>query len=115
MSTLLSLVQQHYDTLGRGDLDDAVELFDPAVETMTPNGILKGLDEFRALGETFRTAMSDMHHEIVRSYERINDALMPVLLESTAQLRFLGRSALRMTYEYSAIDDQPIAARLDSD
>jgi len=53
--------------------------------------------------------------EIVRSYERINDALMPVLLESTAQLRFLGRSALRMTYEYSAIDDQPIAARQDSE
>ncbi len=69
MSTLLSLVQRHYDALGRGDLDDAVELFDPAVETMTPNGTLKGLDEFRALGEAFRTAMSDMHHEIIRSYE----------------------------------------------
>jgi ketosteroid isomerase-like protein len=69
MSTLLGLVRQHYDALGRGDLDAVGELFDPAVETVTPNGTLKGLDEFRAFGELFRTAMSDMHHEIIRSYE----------------------------------------------
>ena len=46
--------------------------------------------------------------DIVRSYRRINGALVPVLLESTAQLRLLGRSTLRMTYRYSHIDQQPI-------
>jgi DNA-binding CsgD family transcriptional regulator/ketosteroid isomerase-like protein len=69
MSTLLSLVLQHYDALGRGDLDSIEELFDPGVETMTPNGTLKGIEEFRALGEAFRAAMSDMRHEIVRTFE----------------------------------------------
>lgn len=47
--------------------------------------------------------------EIVRSYRRIDGALLPVLLESTAQLRLLGRSTLRMTYRYSEVDDRPVA------
>lgn len=45
---------------------------------------------------------------LVRSYQRINGALVPVLLESTAQLRLLGQSTLRMTYRYSQIDERPI-------
>lgn len=45
---------------------------------------------------------------IVRSYERINGALLPVLLDSTAQLRFLGGSTLKMTYRYLEIDAQPV-------
>jgi hypothetical protein len=44
--------------------------------------------------------------DLVRSYRRINGAHVPVLLESTAQLRLLGRSTLRMTYQYSEIDDR---------
>jgi hypothetical protein len=47
--------------------------------------------------------------EIVRSYERIHGAVMPVSLESTAQVRMLGPSTLRMTYDYSEIDGQPVA------
>lgn len=50
---------------------------------------------------------------IVRSYQRINDALVPVLLESTAQLRFLGRSTLRMTYRYSIVDGRPVGEHAD--
>ena len=46
--------------------------------------------------------------DVVRSYRRINGVLLPVLLESTAQLRLLGRSTLRMTYGYVEIDAQPI-------
>jgi hypothetical protein len=42
--------------------------------------------------------------EMVRTYRRIHGALVPVLLESTAQLRLLGRSTLRMSYRYSEID-----------
>jgi hypothetical protein len=46
--------------------------------------------------------------DIVRSYRRINGVLMPVLLETTAQLRLLGASELRMTYQYSIIDERPV-------
>lgn len=70
MSTsLLALLEQHYENIMRGDLDGSDAIFAPDVETVTPNGTLKGLDEFRALGEAFQTAMSDVHHEIVRSWE----------------------------------------------
>ena len=43
------------------------------------------------------------------TYRLINGVLMPVCLETTARLRFLGSSSLRMTYSYSEIDDQPVA------
>jgi hypothetical protein len=45
---------------------------------------------------------------VVRSYRRINGVLMPVSLETTAQLRLLGASELRMTYLYSRIDERPV-------
>jgi hypothetical protein len=45
---------------------------------------------------------------VVRSYRRINGVLMPVSLETTAQLRLLGASELRMTYRYSRIDERPV-------
>jgi hypothetical protein len=45
---------------------------------------------------------------IVRSYRRINGVLMPVSLVTTAELRLLGSSALRMTYRYSSIDERPV-------
>jgi hypothetical protein len=46
--------------------------------------------------------------DVVRSYRRINGVLMPVALETTAQLRLLGPSELRMTYRYSVIDARPV-------
>jgi ketosteroid isomerase-like protein len=69
MSTLLDYVNQHYDNMAADDLDASLALFDRDVETVTPGGTLKGVEEFRGLGETFKTAMSDMRHEIVRSFE----------------------------------------------
>jgi hypothetical protein len=45
---------------------------------------------------------------VVRLYRRINGVLMPVSLDTTAQLRLLGSSALRMTYRYSHIDERPV-------
>jgi len=45
---------------------------------------------------------------VVRSYRLINGAVMPVSLETTAHLRVLGSSALRMTYRYSHIDERPV-------
>ena len=68
-TTPLSQLKRHYELISTGELDADMELFDPDVETVTPSGTLKGVAEFRALGETFNTAMSEMRHEIVRSYE----------------------------------------------
>lgn len=51
--------------------------------------------------------------DVVRSYRRINGVVVPVLLESTAQLHLLGRSTLLMVYRYSEIDDR--ATALDGD
>jgi hypothetical protein len=47
--------------------------------------------------------------DIVRSYERIEGVVLPVALESNAQLRLLGPATLHMTYVYVAIDGHPIA------
>jgi|SoiMethySBSTD1v2_1073268.scaffolds.fasta_scaffold78525_4 hypothetical protein len=52
---------------------------------------------------------------VVRAYRRINGALMPVSLDSTAQLRLLGSSALRMTYRYSRVDDRAVDGDPDTD
>ncbi len=46
--------------------------------------------------------------DVVRSYRRIEGVLMPVSLQTTAQLRFLGKSELHMTYRYSVIDTRPV-------
>jgi hypothetical protein len=46
---------------------------------------------------------------IVRSYQRIAGAVVPVSLASIANLRFLGPATLRMTYAYSEIDGTPVA------
>ena len=49
--------------------------------------------------------------DIVRVYERINGVVMPVRLESRAQVRFLGEATLRMTYRYSEIDGRAVERR----
>jgi hypothetical protein len=46
--------------------------------------------------------------DIVRHYKRINGAIVPVELESKAQLRPFGTAALRMTYRYLEINGRPI-------
>jgi hypothetical protein len=47
--------------------------------------------------------------DIVRTYERIRGAVMPVLLESQAELRMLGTATLRMTYTYSDVGGHPVS------
>ena len=49
--------------------------------------------------------------DIVRSYDRIEGAVMPVALETTAQVRMFGAATLRMTYDYSEIDGRPVPPR----
>jgi hypothetical protein len=46
--------------------------------------------------------------DIVRTYERIEGAVMPVALETTAQVRMFGTATLKMTYDYSEIDGRPV-------
>lgn len=48
--------------------------------------------------------------DIVRNYERIGGAVVPVALESKAQVRLLGPATLRMTYAYSEIEGQPVSS-----
>jgi hypothetical protein len=46
--------------------------------------------------------------DIVRTYDRIEGAVVPVALETRAQVRLLGEGTLRMTYRYSEIDGQTV-------
>ena len=48
--------------------------------------------------------------DVIRSYERIAGAIVPVELESNAEVRLLGQARLRMTYVYSEIDGHPVAS-----
>jgi hypothetical protein len=48
--------------------------------------------------------------EIVRSYKRIEGVVVPVVVESTAHVRFAGPGSLRMTYVYSEIDGHRVGA-----
>jgi len=45
--------------------------------------------------------------DVVRRYARIEGVRVPVLTESTADVRFAGRTVLRMTYDYESINGQP--------
>jgi hypothetical protein len=45
---------------------------------------------------------------LVRTYRRLNGVLMPVSLDTTAQLRLFGSSALHMTYRYARIDERDV-------
>jgi hypothetical protein len=50
--------------------------------------------------------------DIVRSYDRINGAVVPIALDTTAQVRMFGTATLRMTYDYEEIDGQPVGRQL---
>lgn len=45
---------------------------------------------------------------VVRSYRRVNDALLPVSMESIAQLQLAGAATLRMTYRYTEVNARPV-------
>jgi len=46
--------------------------------------------------------------DIVRTYARIDGTVVPVALETKAQVRFLGEATLHMTYVYSTINGRPV-------
>jgi hypothetical protein len=49
------------------------------------------------------------HVDIVRTYERIDGTVVPVALETKADVRFVGEATLRMTYKYSEIDGRRLS------
>lgn len=71
---------------------------------LTPDGDLLRVEGRLAKNPSFWVTRVN----VVRSYRRINGVLMPVSLDTTAQLRLLGPSALRMTYHYSHVDDRAV-------
>ena len=46
--------------------------------------------------------------DIIRNYTCIDGAVVPIALESTAHVRFLGPALLHMTYAYSEIDGRKV-------
>ena len=46
--------------------------------------------------------------DIVRSYADIDGVVLPVALDSHAQVRLLGAATFRMTYQYQEIDGRRI-------
>lgn len=74
---------------------------------LTTDGELVRVEGVLAKNPSFWTTRVN----VVRSYQRINGVLMPASLDTTARLRLLGSSSLRMTYRYSHIDDQPVDAQ----
>jgi hypothetical protein len=71
---------------------------------LTPDGVLQRVEGQLAKNPSFWVTRVN----VVRTYRQINGVLMPVCLETTARLRFLGSSSLRMTYRYTEIDEQPV-------
>lgn len=46
--------------------------------------------------------------EVVRQYARIDGIRVPVSMQSTAQILFVGTSLFSMTYDYQSINDRPV-------
>jgi predicted ester cyclase len=69
MSDLLSLVHGAYAANNSGDLEAARPYFAEDVETVTPQGVLSGFEAWKEMGGAFLTAVPDMHHDIVRTFE----------------------------------------------
>jgi ketosteroid isomerase-like protein len=64
------MVRVHYEGINSGDLDLAVTVFAPDVESVTPNGPMSGIEAFRALGEAFLAAAPDQKIEALRTWEQ---------------------------------------------
>jgi len=83
MTQLQDLLKAHYDAINAGDLDAASAVFDRDVQTETPSGALKGIDEFRALGEAFLTAAPNNRMRVVNFYESGDTIIVEGLYSGT--------------------------------
>lgn len=71
---------------------------------LTPEGDLTRIEGRLAASPSFWVKRVD----IVRSYHRIDGVLLPIAVDSTAHVRFVGKSTLRMTYEYSEVGGRTV-------
>jgi ketosteroid isomerase-like protein len=69
MSELLDLVHTLYRGMETNDLDLAMSVFDPDVETAIPNSSLTGSADLRGLLGAFLTAVPDNRLRIIRHLE----------------------------------------------
>ena len=112
----VALSPKNYQFMGEGEAEDGLArialqplrkeraLIDGELLVRPDDGELVRLDGRLAKNPSFWTKRVD----VVRRYQRISGVLMPISLESTAQLRLFGKSTLNMTYDYTAIDDKPV-------
>jgi ketosteroid isomerase-like protein len=56
---LIARIERFYEYFGAGDLDGAVTLFDPDIESVAPGARLSGIEAFRGYGEVFKRAFPD--------------------------------------------------------
>ena len=52
--------------------------------------------------------------DVSSSYAPVGGAMMPVAIESTADVRIAGLSTFSMTYHYQLVDGQPVNRHPDS-
>ena len=71
---------------------------------LQPDGVLVRLQGRLAKSPSFWVKNVD----ILRCYERIAGIVVPVSLDSKADVRFVGQATLRMTYSYSEIDGRRV-------
>lgn len=82
-----------------------VALIDGAVFVTEEEADLVRVEGRLAKNPSFWTKRVD----VVRHYDRIGGARVPVRLESVAQIRLAGTSTLSMTWEYETINGVPVA------
>jgi hypothetical protein len=50
--------------------------------------------------------------DVIKRYERVAGVMVPISLESIAQVRMIGPSNFVMTYEYESVNGQPVGGNL---
>ncbi|MDX6198763.1 MAG: hypothetical protein QOJ79_1914 [Actinomycetota bacterium] len=69
MAELRDLVEQHYDGMRDGDIDESLGVFTPDCVTVMPGAGTLTLDELRPFLEGFKTAVPDAHMDVRHMYE----------------------------------------------
>ena len=83
MGELLNTVKTFYERFGAGDLEGAVELFDPDIDDVSPTGATRGVDGFRATGEIFKGAFPDSGMTILSAIETEDTVVVEGLYAGT--------------------------------
>ena len=69
MSKFTDLVHRHFAAASAGDINAAVDGFADHVVTEMPGISVRGIDQFKAIGEAFQTAAPDQKMTVRNMYE----------------------------------------------